>query len=583
MKKPNIVFVLTDDQGYGDLGCTGNPWLHTPNIDEFYNESVRMTNYHVGPTCAPTRSGLMTGHYANSTGVWHTIGGRSLLRADEWSIADALQEDGYATGIFGKWHLGDSYPYRPEDRGFSQVVVHGGGGISQTPDYWGNDYFDDTYRVNGTYQKFSGYCTDVFFTEAKKFIKKNKDHPFFCYLATNAPHAPFNVDSKYADPYRGKVMETRARFYGMISNIDENFGKLREFLKEEGLEDNTILIFMTDNGSSHALTFDENGNLVEGYNAGLRGMKNSEYDGGHRVPFFIRYPDGNIGGGWDCNELACNVDLMPTMLDFCNVDCKGHTFHGSSLKKVMEDPAERMPIRYMVTDSQRVPDPIKWRKSAVMCGEMRLVNGEELYNVAEDWGQEHDIAAEHPDLVQKMRDVYDQWWDLVSVKFEDPIPMYITKKTKLTSHDWRGDGENCVWLQGDIRAGRRTSGHWEVLAEASGTYQIQAYRWAPETGYSLHQGIDGNDTGYKKELVDERHIRNYENGESILIQHAALYLDDLCIQQFDDIDGTIPYVEFVVPIQKGNHNLEVKFQDADQTEFGAYYAVIEMLQSEMNT
>ena len=577
MRKPNIVFVLTDDQGYGDLGCTGNPWLKTPNIDTFYRESLRMTNYHVGPTCAPTRAGLMSGHYANSTGVWHTIGGRSLLRADEWSLATALQENGYRTGIFGKWHLGDSYPYRPEDRGFQNSVVHGGGGISQAPDYWGNDYYDDTYRVNGEYQKFHGYCTDIFYGEAKKFIHENKDRPFFCYIASNAPHGPFNVENKYADLYRGKVIEQRARFYGMITNIDDNFGALWELLREEGLEDNTILIFMTDNGTTQAMTLDENGNYLEGYNAGLRGIKNSEYDGGHRVPFFIRYPQGQIGGGRDCNELAANVDFMPTLLDLCGIDCGSHTFHGQSLRKVMETPDAKMPDRFVVTDSQRVPYPIKWRKSAVMQGEWRLINGQELYDMSTDWAQEHDIAAQHPQRVEKMRQAYEEWWKLVSVKFDNPIPMFITKKTQLNSHDWRGDGENCTWRQMHVRQGRRTRGHWEVLAEVTGIYEIHAYRWAPETGYSLWQGIDGNDSGYDRNFVDSTHYAEYENGESIHIQSCQIYLDDVLVTREAHICGDDSFVRLRVPVEAGNHNLEVTFTDEAGVEFGAYYAIIEML------
>lgn len=573
-KRPNIVFVLTDDQGYGDLGCTGNPWIETPNIDAFYQDSVRMTNYHVGTTCAPTRAGLMTGHYANSTGVWHTIGGRSLLRKDEWSLATALREQGYETGIFGKWHLGDSYPYRPEDRGFSEVIVHGGGGISQTPDYWGNDYYDDTYRVNGEYQKFHGYCTDVFFAEAKKFIKKNKENPFFCYIATNAPHAPYNVEAKYADKYRGKVMESRARFYGMISNIDENFGKLREFLQEEGLEENTILIFMTDNGSSNALTYAPDGTVVEGYNAGLKGLKCSEYDGGHRVPFFLRYPDGNITGGKDVDGLTAYVDFMPTLLEFCDIPCGEHKFHGISLKHVMENPDESLPKRFVVTDTQRVPNPIKWKQSAVMMGEMRLVNGKELYDVAADRMQEHDIAADYPELVEEMRQAYEDWWDVVSGKYEDPIPLYVTKKTRLTAHDWRGDVDNCVWNQTLVRKGQRTCGSWEVYAEKDGIYQIQAYRWAPETGYALCQGIEGNDSGYDRAFVEERAWMDYEGGEEIEIENAVVVIDGKRMQVQDSIDGTKPCVEFQIPMTKGNHMLEIQFKEKGHGIFGAYYAVV---------
>ena len=161
MTRPNIVFILTDDQGYGELGCHGNPIINTPHIDRLHAHSTRLTDYHVGPTCAPTRAGLMTGHYHNSTGVWHTIGGRSLLRQDEWSLADAFSGAGYRTGLFGKWHLGDNYPYRPQDRGFDEVATHGGGGIGNTPDYWGNNYNDDHYAVDGEWTPFEGYCTDV--------------------------------------------------------------------------------------------------------------------------------------------------------------------------------------------------------------------------------------------------------------------------------------------------------------------------------------------------------------------------------------------------------------------------------------
>ena len=578
MSRPNIILVLTDDQGYGDLGCTGNPWLKTPNIDEFYAESLRMTNYHVGPTCAPTRAGLLTGHYANSTGVWHTVGGRSLLRENEWSLADALSENGYATGIFGKWHLGDSAPYLPEDRGFQQVVCHGGGGISQSPDYWGNDYWDDTYRVNGTYQKFHGYCTDVFFGEAMKFIKANRNNPFFCYLAVNAPHCPYNVEQKYADLYRGYVMESRARFYGMITNIDENFGKLRVFLREEGLDDNTILIFMTDNGSSNAITYDENGNFIEGYNANLRGMKNSEYDGGHRVPFFIRYPAGKLLGGIDCNELCANVDFMPTILDFCGVDYKPEAFHGISLRTVMKNPEMHLPDRFVVTDSQRVEQPVKWRKSAVMQGEMRLVNGSELYDVSQDRMQENDISAEHPMLVSQMRQAYEQWWDLVSRQFDEPIPLHLSKRTVLNCHDCRGDIYTIPWNQMFIRQRRVTKGYWEIFAEHSGIYTIQAFRWPPETGYGLNMGIIGNDCGYDIEFVENKDF--YDGGVSTEITKATVYLDEEAVAHCDKIDGQNPYLEFQISIAHGNHKLSVWFTDKENVTFTAYYLSVERLDRE---
>lgn len=570
MKQPNVVLVLTDDQGYGDLGCTGNPWVQTPNIDQFYKESVRLTNYHVGPTCAPTRAGLMTGHYANSTGVWHTIGGRSLLRKNEYTLAQALSENGYQTGIFGKWHLGDSYPYRPQDRGFQKTVVHGGGGISQTPDYWGNDYFDDTYLVDGVPQKFTGYCTDVFFDTALKFIEENKNTPFFCYIATNAPHAPYNVENRYADVYRGKVMEDRARFYGMITNIDDNFARLRKHLSELGLERDTILIFMTDNGSSAALSYDENGAVIEGYNAGLRGLKNSEYDGGHRTPFFIKWDNGRIQGGRDINRLCANVDFMPTILDLCGIKTE-RTFHGISLKDGLTEKQEREDDRIVVTDSQRVPQPIKWRKSCVMTKEWRLINGEELYNMETDRHQDHNIADRHPELVEKLRAGYEDWWETVKVDFEKTIPIYIDRENYLTAHDWRGDVTNCVWHQGLVRQGQQTTGYWEVKVVEDGQYNVKLYRWSKETGYAIRQGIKGNDSGFDKDKVSEKWHNWYENGVAMAIDTAILKIGSERIVQ--EVKSEDTYAEFELALSAGEYKLEGIFRGKD-IELGAYYAQI---------
>jgi len=283
--RPNVIFVLTDDQGYPPLGVHGHPFIQTPHLDRFHAEAVRFEQFHSGTTCAPTRAGFLTGHYCNSTGVWHTVGGRSLLRADEWTLANAFAEAGWRTGIFGKWHLGDSYPYRPQDRGFQKSVIHGGGGVGQTPDFWGNDYFDDTYLVDGRPQPFKGYCTDVFFSEALAFIESDASTPFFCFLSTNAPHSPFNVPPEYHARYAGKTAtEAYARFLGMITNIDENFGALRARLQAANLEDNTILIFASDNGQCpFAAGFEP-----QAFNAGMRGFKGSMYEGGHRVPFLVR-------------------------------------------------------------------------------------------------------------------------------------------------------------------------------------------------------------------------------------------------------------------------------------------------------
>ena len=313
-KRPNVVLIMTDDQGYPNLGCTGHPILKTPNIDDIFKHSTRLTNYHVDPTCAPTRGALMTGRYSDRVGTWHTIMGRNLLRPREVTMANVFSNSGYKTAMFGKWHLGDDYPYRPQDRGFQHVVCHGGGGIGQTPDFWGNDYFDDVYHVDGKMVPFKGFCTDIFFKEAIKFIKENEDKPFFVYLATNAPHAPMYAPEKFAKRFRGMVYKgirlgkMTENYYGMIENIDYNVGKLVEFLKKAKLYDNTILIFTTDNGPVTKPG-------VKIYNAGLKDHKGSYYDGGHRVPFFISWPDGGLDKGVDINRLTAHIDILPTLID----------------------------------------------------------------------------------------------------------------------------------------------------------------------------------------------------------------------------------------------------------------------------
>ena len=578
-KKPNVVFVLTDDQGYGDLGCTGNPWLHTPNIDSFYNDSCRMTNFHVGPTCAPTRSTLMTGHYANSTGVWHTVGGRSLLREDEVTIADAFKRDGYNTGIFGKWHLGDNKPYRPHDRGFNKAIVHGGGGISQVPDFWGNDYFDDTYMVNGEFKKFEGYCTDVWFREGINFIKENKDNPFFCFIPTNAPHEPYNIMKKYREMYKDKLgienSDPRERFYGMISHLDDNFGILRDTLKELDLEENTILIFMTDNGTSCGGTFDENDMLVDGWNAGLRGKKDSEYDGGHRVPFFMRYPKAQLVNGRNIDELTASIDLMPTLLDLCGIK-HDLTFHGKSIVPLLEE-SNNWEDRAVVTDSQRVTQPIKWRKSAVMTTKWRLINGEELYDITQDRGQTNNIAAQFPKVVEELRESYNEWWELVKPKFNDDIPILVgdnTFRTRLTAHDWRGDCDHAVWDQGQIREGIKHNSYWEINVARSGKYEIELCRWPKEgSGLLIRDGIDGDDITWNREDVETRYHHHFTGGVSLDIIRAKITIGDKTATS-EIIEGK---ATFLIHLEKGETHLNTYFYTEQEEVLGAYYTYMRLI------
>jgi len=538
-KQPNVILVMTDDQGYGDLGCHGNDVIVTPNLDELHAQSIRLIDFHVDPTCSPTRSALMTGHYSSRTGVWHTIMGRSLLGRDQVTMADVFSASGYRTAIFGKWHLGDNYPYRPQDRGFKEVLIHGGGGVGQGPDYWGNDYFDDTYFHNGRSKKFEGYCTDIWFDGAMKFIDANKHRPFFCYIPTNAPHGPYNVADKGVD-------SRQANFYGMITNIDENMGRLMHRLKQLGLEDNTILIFMTDNGTSG------------GYSGGMRGKKGSEYEGGHRVPCFIRWPDGGLTGGSDIDRLTAHIDLLPTLIEMCGLkEPRGVKFDGDSLVQLLKGQDENWPDRTLITDSQRIEHPEKWRKSAVMTDRWRLVNGKELYDIKADPGQKNDIADRQPQVVEKLRKAYEDWWADVSLRFDEYCEIIIgsdkQNPTRLMSHDWHT--QKVPWNQGAVLSGMQANGFWAVEVARDGRYQFELRRWPKELDAPINETIPG--------------------GKAITATKARL--------KIADADMTMPVprdahaVTFRLQLKAGKTRLQTWFTDNRGNSRGAYYVYAKRL------
>ena len=300
--KPNIIFILVDDLGYGDLGRNGNPILKTPNLDRFYDQAIRFEDFHVSPTCSPTRAALMSGKHEFKSGVTHTIFERERMSLKTITVAQVLKSAGYVTGIFGKWHLGDEDPYQPGRRGFDEVFIHGGGGIGQTfpgscGDAPGNTYFDPAIKHNGVFVKTQGFCTDVFFAQAEEWIGAVKGkQPFFCYLATNAAHVPLSCPAEYEKPYAGKVPADVAKFFGMIANIDDNVGKLMAKLKEWGIDDQTLVIYMNDNGGYAPAT--------KIWNAQMRGAKLTADNGGTRAMSLWRWP-GQIKPG-ACERLTAH-------------------------------------------------------------------------------------------------------------------------------------------------------------------------------------------------------------------------------------------------------------------------------------
>lgn len=499
-RRPNVILIMTDDQGYGDIGRHGNTMIRTPRLDRLHDESVRLTNFHVDPTCSPTRAALLTGRYSTRTGVWHTVMGRSLMYRDEVTVADVFAANGYRTGIFGKWHLGDTYPLRPQDRGFHETVIHGGGGVGQTPDYWGNDYADDRYQVNGEWKPFAGYCTDVFFGEALKFIERQREQPFFVYLPTNVPHSPYIVPERYQRAYleRG-VPPAMAAFYGMIENLDEHVGQLLDRLKVLGLEDNTIVIFMTDNGSSEGVLRTKAAGADDanwtGFNAGMRGTKGTEYDGGHRVPFFIRWPARGIGGrnAHDVAPLAAHFDVLPTLVELAGLKfTPKHPLDGRSLVPLLTDKTATAawPARTLFAHVQRDEIPPKWKKSAVFTDRWRYVNGAELYDIAADPGQQRDVAAQHPEAVAQLRSAYETWWRSLEPALQRFEPILLGaprhRRVEFTCMDWHAPIPQIPWHQSHIKKAPQVNGWWQVEIARAGRYEFTLRQQAAGAHFPLH-------------------------------------------------------------------------------------------------
>lgn len=471
-RPPNVVFVITDDQGYGDIGCHGNPYLHTPQLDRLADESAQLDDHHHDPLCSPSRAALLTGQYAARNGLWHVIQGRHLLDPSAVCMAEIFAENGYRTGMFGKWHLGDSFPFAPQYRGFHEVLCHRGGGVGELPDYWGNNYIDDVYFEDGTPAQRAGYCTDVFFGAALDFISRHADQPFFIYLATNVMHAPFIVPERYAALYRDMDMPAdRANFYGMIANFDENMGRLLDQLRALGLEENTIVICTADHGT--AAGWDEA--TGSGFNAGMRGIKGSVYEGGHRVSCFWRWP-GTIPAGRKLPGLTAHIDVLPTLLNLCGLRCD-HAFDGISLARQLLGADDDLPQRTLVVQLQ--PDtPQKWHHCAVLKDKWRLINGCELYNVDSDPAQRHDLAAERPQVLAGLREEYETWWrdlaDAFARMVSIPVGTAHENPVLLSARDWHPTAGRVPWLQAWIDdPAHDANGWWLIDILQRGRYRFE--------------------------------------------------------------------------------------------------------------
>ena len=504
---------MTDDQGIGDVGLHNNDILKTPNMDEIANQGAEMRQFIVNFNCSPTRASMLTGRDNYRTGVVGVTETAHLMKSTELTLAKVLSDAGYSTGIFGKWHLGDSYPMRPSDKGFQETLIHKGGGIGQASDPPGNSYFNPILEHNNVKKVFKGYCDDIFADATINFIDKNKDKPFFAYYATNLPHFPLIVSDKWADPYRKMGLhELNALTYGMIANVDANIGRLLAKLKELGIEDNTIVIFMSDNGPRTKRT--KNDLYPDRFVMNLRGTKTSVYENGIRAPFFIKWP-GKIPKGVKYTNLSAHIDVMPTLLEACNVPIpQSLKLDGVSLMPLLTNKLKSIPEREIFIQGHAGSEPYKYFHFTVRGQRYKLISPNddpygnivrpgiaeadmkkllaslELYDIEKDPSEIENIAKQHPDIVKNMLSHYETWFDQAMKDRGSDWPQRIYIGTKfqpivqLSRFNWGG--------QGSIGEQSRRMGYWEVFS-SPGKYTITLrYSKATKSGFAYlkYRGIE---------------------------------------------------------------------------------------------
>ncbi|MEM1108367.1 MAG: arylsulfatase [Planctomycetota bacterium] len=587
-RRPNVLLIVTDDQGYGDFGCTGNPWLKTPALDDLQADAVRLQQFHTDPMCAPSRAALLTGQYSARAGVWSTLTGRYFLNRDLPTMADLFRGAGYRTGHFGKWHLGDSASYLPHDRGFDETLYHGGGVIGEMPDHWDNDYFNAVFRRNGQPERFADtYCTNVWFNEAAGFIERSAaaDTPFFCYLAANAPHTPHDVHARYAQPYLDQGLPPeRAKFFGMIANLDENVARLRSRLETLGLADNTVIIYMGDNGTAGGAEVDGEGYLDAGYNAGMRGKKCWAFDGGHRNLCMVHWPNGGWSGGRDVNELTAIFDLLPTFTASCGLAESVEsppTFDGRDLSTLLAGRDDStFTDRTLVVHNQQRDNPEKYKDFSVMTPQWRLTQTNdwgpgrrELTSANDDPGQARDVSAEHPEVVERLMGVYESWWEELTPAFDQMWPFYLSNdlpETMMTAHAWHAAAGRGIYDQNHCRKGVVQDGYWLIEVLDAGDYIFELRRWPREANATITAGLPAR-TGVP-------HVSDRPAGVALDIQSIRFTVTP-------DLPGAKALADEVIAVgsndscvrrqcslQPGRYRVQATMTDRGGVERGAYYA-----------
>ncbi len=467
---PNIVLILADDQGYGDLGCTGNPILRTPHLDSMAANGAFFEHFFVSAVCSPTRAELLTGRYAVRSGVYGTSEGRERIDLGELTLADCFKGAGYQTAAFGKWHNGMQHPYHPNDRGFEEFVGYCSG-------HWGS-YFDAMLEHNGEPLQTQGFLTDVLTDQAMNFIEKNQHEPFLLYLPLNTPHSPMQVPDQWWRRFdsldipshrytsRENLVHTRAA-YAMVENIDWNVGRLGAKLRELGLADNTIVIYLSDNGPNGWR-----------WNAGLEGIKGRVDEGGVRSPLMMAWPgkikNTNIG------QVAGSIDLLPTLLDLASIPQKtSNPLDGTSLKPLLMGDSVRWPDRMLVNH---------WRgKTSIRSQRYRLGTDGDLFDMEADPGQTQDLREVFPLVAKAMENEKRRWEDevLAELATSDSRPFSVGfapgQVDQLPARDAKPHGNirrsnrwpNCSFLTN--WQSETDSISWEIEVLNNGEYEVELW------------------------------------------------------------------------------------------------------------
>lgn len=474
--RPNVIMVLIDNQGYHELSRNGHQIVQTPHMDGLSREAVNFTNFHAPPFCSPSRAALLTGRYALRAGIYNTVGGVSILHRNETTVANILKKEGYQTGVFGKWHLGSSYPYAPRFRGFDEVFVHGGGGVSQLGDYFGNDHIDATYEHNGTFVKSEGFSTDVLFDQAIGFIegKKQRKEQFFCYISTPAVHFPTNRHPETTQRLldRGAPDDKYLALHSMIENVDDNIGKLLDYLDETGQNENTLLIVASDQGV--------NDRGAPQHRSGEFQNRGLSYDEKHHVYCMVQYPPFTTNNGGDTGQLTGMVDIAPTILDVCGVAIPSN-MDGQSLKPILAGSDQWDEERKLIIQCPRSRTLKKWENVAVKYKTWRLVDRRSLYNTENDFGQLNDVSGQYPDLVDELTSTYEQFWNSLPPSGTLLSPHVIgheeSPDTRLVAMDWY-EG-HAPWTQQGLK-NKSSQGKWRIEVARDGKYQFELRRYPRE-------------------------------------------------------------------------------------------------------